>query len=161
MTENWKDIEVYDGDYQVSNFGRVKSLKFGKERILKLNVDDKGYYSVKFSKDNKLKTYKVHWLVGHTFFYVPKGYVIDHIDNTQRLNNRLDNLQVISFRENLSKDQWRHNRSSKYVGVCWHKGAKKWNAQIQINGKKKHLGSFDNEEEAHEAYKKELESWGT
>jgi outer membrane protein assembly factor BamD (BamD/ComL family) len=45
--------------------------------------------------------------------------------------------------------------SSKYKGVAWHKRHKKWNAQIQINGKQKHLGYFTSEEEAALAYNKE------
>ncbi|TXK36801.1 hypothetical protein FVR03_16800 [Pontibacter qinzhouensis] len=54
--ENWKDIDGYDGDYQVSNIGRVKSLKKVKEVILKANINQEGYSSfvgVSFRKDNK------------------------------------------------------------------------------------------------------------
>jgi ribosomal protein L15E len=67
--------------------------------------------------------------------HTPCGYkiVVDHIDNNIKTDNRLENLQLITQRENVSKDI--KNTSSKYIGVCWHKKAKKWRSSIQINGK--------------------------
>ena len=65
MTEIFKDIEGYEGDYQVSDYGNVKSFKLDKEgRILKSNIDGAGYLYVVLCKDNKQKTYRVHklWL---------------------------------------------------------------------------------------------------
>jgi len=69
------------------------------------------------------------------------------------LNNRVDNLQLVSPRENSSKD--RHG-SSKYTGVNWLKNRGKWQANIQIDGKLKYLGVFDKEINAHNAYQKAL-----
>ena len=141
MIEEFKDIEGYEGLYQVSNLGNVKSLKFKKERILK------GTRVVK----------KIHQLVAIAFLgHEPNGYktVVDHINNNP-LNNTLDNLQLITHRENLSKDK--KGCSSDYTGVGWHKGAKKWHAQIYIKGKVKHLGLFTDELEAAESYIIELQ----
>ena len=59
MKEIWKDKKDYEGHYQVSNWGRVKSIKFGKERILKLTKDKDGYFFVNLYKNNKSKTFKV------------------------------------------------------------------------------------------------------
>ena len=81
--------------------------------------------------------------------------VVDHID-TNKLNNKLYNLQVITNRENTSKD--RKNGSSKYLGVSWNKSNKNWSATILINGKPKYLGSFTNEKEASQAYQNELKN---
>ena len=150
--EIFKKIPGFE-DYEVSNKGRVKSLKFGKERILKNSIDKKGYCSVYLSnKGEKIKTFQVHQLVAMAFLnHTPCGYkiVVDHIDNNP-LNNNVENLQLITNRENCSKDK--KNKTSKYTGVCWNKNLKKWHSRIRINGKKKHLGYFKNEKIASAVY---------
>jgi hypothetical protein len=167
MEEIWKDVIDYEGHYKVSNLGRVKSLsrevfKKGKypfickERILKLGMDKKGYYQVNLCKNGKVKTYKPHKLVAINFLsHKPCGMkiVVDHINN-DRLDNRVQNLQLITNRENSSKD--RINGTSKYVGVCWCKIKKKWVTRFKINGKNYHLGYFTDELEASEAYQNKL-----
>ena len=63
IKEVWKDIRGYEGLYQVSNLGRVKSLNYkrtGKERILKITKDRNGYYLVNLRKNNKTKMFKVN-----------------------------------------------------------------------------------------------------
>ena len=87
----------------------------------------------------------------------PNDYkiVIDHINNNP-LDNRLANLQLISQRENNSKDQWRHDRSSQHVGVSWVKRDKKWRACIGIKGRNKLLGVFASEKEASQYYQNAL-----
>ena len=153
--ENWKDVEGYEGLYQVSDLGRVKSLKFGKERVLKGNINSSGYLSVGLCKNEKAKTVMVHQLMAMTFLdHKPNGHklVVDHINNVST-DNRVSNLQLITNRKNTSKDR---TGSSEYVGVYWHKPAKKWVAQIQINDKKKNLGYFKKEVEAHNAYQSKL-----
>jgi len=154
MNEIWKSIEGHES-YEVSNLGRVKSLKCNKERILKRGVDSSGYLHVNLYKDNKMKTKKIHQLVAIAFLnHKPDGMklVVDHIDNNP-LNNELGNLQIITHRENLSKDR---KGSSEYTGVHWNKSAKKWQSNIRINGKPKHLGYFTDESKASEAYQKAL-----
>ena len=76
-------------------------------------------------------------------------YQVSNIGNI-RTNNNLSNLQIISNRENCSKDNI--NNSSEYTGVHWHKPSKRWRSQIRINNVKKHLGMFDTEIDAHNAY---------
>jgi hypothetical protein len=161
--EIWKTIEGYE-DYQVSNLGNVKALSkhiyngrcyyLSKEKKLKLCKGLK-YYHVVLTKDRKAKTFYVHKLVVMAFLnHKPKkGYVIDHIDNNP-LNNILENLQIITFRENISKDK--KGCTSKYTGVSLHKTSKKWICHIRINGVKKHLGYFINEIDANNAYEKAL-----
>jgi len=157
--EVWKDIPNYEGMYQVSDLGRVKSLKrkgCKNDKILKNNTDNYGYLNVNLSKNKVLKTFKVHKIVAIMFLgHEPNGHkiVVDHIDN-DKSNNKLSNLQLITQRENLSKDC--KDCASKYIGVSWSKASNKWLSRILINGKPKFLGSFIDELDAAEAYQKEL-----
>lgn len=161
MKETWRDVKGYEGDYQISDLGRVKSLKFGREKILKQSLTKIGYFKVNLHKNKTRNTCVVHVLVAVAFLnHKPDGHkiVIDHIDN-DKLNNCIDNLQLITQRENISKDIVR--ASSRYIGVHWQKRAKKWRSQIQIKGKIKHLGYFKCEIEASKVYQdalKELET---
>ena len=168
--EIWKDIPNYEGIYQVSNLGRVKSLerkskyrngfRLIKEKFLKLIKGKRGYLRVSLRKDGVLKIKKVHQLVAMSFLnHKPCGHtlVVDHI-NANKLDNRLCNLQLISQRKNSTKE----NRGfSKYVGVGYHKSAKKWRARIRINGKQKYLGLFKNELDAANAYQEALKKFNT
>lgn len=87
-------------------------------------------------------------------YHVPNGMgiVVDHKDNI-KTNNFDFNLQLITQRLNTSKNT---KSSSKYPGVHWNKINNNWRAQIRINGKAIHLGSFDTEEEAAQAYQQKL-----
>ena len=156
--EIWKDIPNYDGDYQVSSLGRVKSLKRKKEIILTPYLDKYGYYSVSLSKNSKIKCKMVHILVAICFHgHTQSNYkmVVDHIDNNSK-NNNLDNLQIISQRENTSKDK--KGYSSKFTGVFWAKSSKRWVVQMRINGKNTHLGQFKCELKAAVLYRKTLKT---
>lgn len=160
--EIFKTILNYP-DYEISNFGRVKSLErkvshkiygsmYVKEKILKNNIGTTGYYFVilRDRKGNK-KTIKVHQLVAIAFLgHIPNGHklVVDHIDN-DKLNNNLSNLQIITNRQNSTKE---NKGSSKYAGVSFVKSTRKWYACICVNGKNKNLGNYINEYDAHIAY---------
>jgi len=154
--EIWKDIPNYEG-YQVSNLGRVKSFKRGKETLLKPSINTHGYFVVYFYKNGKQKTFKIHKLVAIAFHgHVPDGthkVCVDHIDNNP-LNNHVDNLQLISARENCSKD--RNGYLSSFIGITWDKITRKWLARIMFNGRCIHLGYFELEIDAANAYQKAL-----
>ena len=91
--EEWKDVKNYEGLYQVSNFGRLKSLKYGKERILKANKDRYGYLFVRLCKDVKPKMCLIHRLVAEAFIPNPDNLpTVDHIDRNP-LNNTVENLR--------------------------------------------------------------------
>ena len=160
MQEIWKDVPSYEGLYQVSNLGNVKSLKRkgrGEDKLLKTTIN-RYYYTVKLYSRSKTKTFKVHQLVAMAFLnHEPCGYevVIDHIDNNP-LNNNVNNLQLITQRENASKD--RKCGTSKHIGVSWHKQNKKWHSRITINNKCVNLGFFSSELEASEVYQNALKS---
>ena len=167
--EIYKDIPGYEGYYQISNLGRVKSIErkvsrgsytiIQKERILKPSKTGKKgneYYNVILWKDRKTKGYRVHQLVAMAFMDHTRdgfNYIVDH-KNNNRFDNRLENLQIINVRENLSKDKG--IGSSKYPGVLWDKEREKWKASIYQNGKRKFLGRYDSEVEAYEAYKSQV-----
>lgn len=155
--EIWKDVELkgYEGSYQVSNLERIKSFKWGKERILKA-TRTRGYLTVHLSSKSKRKNMMVHQLVAIAFLnHKPCGYklVVDHV-NDVGTDNIVENLQVVTQRFNARKTQG--NYSSQYKGVYWCKRGKKWKVAIRINGKKKHLGYFTDEEEASKAYQSAL-----
>lgn len=167
MEEEFRDVPGYEGLYQVSNLGNVKSLpkewitsictlKSHNGKILKANKNNIGYYQVGLSNRINTKTYRIHQLVAMAFLnHIPndnRKIVVDHINNNP-LDNRLENLQIITTRENNSKDR---KGSSKYTGVCWSKNDKKWKSGIVINGKNIHLGYFKCEEEASNAYQNKL-----
>ena len=97
--EIWKDIQGYEGLYQVSNTGRVRN----KKRELKLIVRKRdGYVDVQLSKNNKFSTVKVHRLVANAFIPNPNGYnEINHKDENPA-NNRAENLEWCNRRYNLS-----------------------------------------------------------
>jgi len=158
MEEQWKDIEGYNGLYQISNFGRVISFKYSKIRYLKPMINSSGYYYVNLYKNKTRNAGYIHMIVWDHFGNSKRNgrlLQVDHIDNF-KTNNRIDNLQLLSSRENVSKHYLRTDKSSKFTGISWHKRHKNWMATIHINGKKKHLGYFSSEEEAHLAYQKAL-----
>lgn len=152
MNEEFRDVSGYEGLYQVSNLGNVKGIKTNK--ILRLKNNGNGYLHVGLSINSKVKTTYVHKLVAITFLdHQPNGYevVVDHI-NSIKSDNRLENLQLITQRLNSSKD-----RNSIYefpTGVSKNKNAFK--ANIRINKKSYHLGTFKTIEEASNAYQNAL-----
>ena len=153
MKEIWKAVPGYEGLYEVSNFGNVKSLKFNKERILKQGLDGHGYLQIGLCINNKRKTFKTHKLVAMAFLnHIPNGFeqVINHIDNNQ-LNNHVDNLELVSTRYNSSC----HKND---VGVSWAAKDKRWQSHIRINSKSIFLGYFIDKQDALNAYKIALEN---
>jgi hypothetical protein len=98
--EKWIDIDGYNGLYQISNFGRVKSLKGLTERILKQNINKYGYKVVYLSKDSKKKTISIHRLVAHGFIEREKNKLhVNHIDGN-KTNNHVSNLEWVTPKEN-------------------------------------------------------------
>ena len=123
--EVWKDIEGYEGLYQVSNKGRIKSLKkkFGKQEteiIMKPNMEWCGYLRVGLIKDKKAKMYAVHRLVAKTFIANPENKpIVNHIDGN-KANNEVENLEWATYKEN--------SNSSKKL-----KSSKRYNSVIVVD----------------------------
>ena len=101
--EIWKPIFGYDGIYEVSDLGRVRSLKFGKVIVLRPVKDRKGYLRVGLWKENKVKRFSVHRLVAHAF--IPNRdeskTQINH-RNEIKTDNRVENLEWCDCRYNLT-----------------------------------------------------------
>jgi hypothetical protein len=146
--EIWKDIPEYEGEYQVSNFGNILSLKNNRSKILKPTYDKYGYSMYGLSKNGIVKNFRGHILVAIVFLnHKPCGFklVIDHINGNPK-DNTLNNLRIISHRENVSRGY--KNKSSNYRGVCWHKNKNKYMA-YSIN--RKYIGYYNTELEAYNA----------
>jgi len=156
--EIWKDIPGYEGIYNVSSLGEIKSFKIIKNKgyLLKKALNTAGYYVVSLSKNNKNKTFQVHQLVAMAFLghkICGMKLVINH-KNFNKLDNRVENLEIVTNRENSNK---KHIKStSQYTGVSWNNNLKKWSCYIRINTKKYHLGYFTNEIDAHNVYQNKL-----
>jgi len=156
MEEIWKDIKGYEGDYQVSSFGRVKSIKRYKEgKILQNKKEKDGYLRNTLFFNNKRKVYFNHRLVAQAFLGldIESDLVVNHKNHITN-DNRVENLEIVNVRENQS--YLKRQTSSKYTGVCYHKPSKKWASEIRIDKKRLYLGRFNTEEEAHQAYLKAL-----
>lgn len=102
MEEIWKDIKGYEGRYQVSSFGNVRSLNYrrtGESKLMNCWVNSNGYIRVELQKPNVKKM--VHVLVAETFLgeRPMENYEVDHI-NTIRTDNRPENLHWVSKSEN-------------------------------------------------------------
>tara|TARA_R100001440_G_scaffold75332_1_gene102301 strand:+ start:703 stop:1218 length:516 start_codon:yes stop_codon:yes gene_type:complete len=154
MKEEWKDVIGYEGHYRISNQGRVMSLKYGKTRIMKLCFQRDGYLQIVLSKSKRNKNFIVARLVAQHF--LPdwdKSLQVDHI-NGVKTENHVDNLRMVTNAQNCRSFQKKpKGKSSKFRGVCFNKKIGSWRAYFgDSNGKQKHLGSFDDEEEAARAY---------
>jgi hypothetical protein len=158
MEENWKQVPNYE-EYVVSDLGRVKSLKNNskKNQILRTSVDRKGYHRVFLYNKNRRKCLKVSMVVAMAFLnHEPSGkhsIVVDHIDN-DKSNNSLSNLQLITNRENCSKDRIR--KTSRYTGVFWNGSLKLWTSSIGYKGKNYILGNSKDEDLVYSYYLKAL-----
>ena len=109
----WKDIEGYEGMYQVSDTGEIKSLeryvetyRYGKkrlqhveERILKPFITKSGYSQVTLRKDDQREVLYVHRLVANNFLAISFGEVVNHIDGNKQ-NNNATNLELTTYSEN-------------------------------------------------------------
>ena len=155
--ELWKEIEGFPG-YEISNYGNVMSFKL-KEPKLRKSYSVKGGYTIfKISKEGKKYSFLTHHLVWDAFGNAPRnGRIIqvDHLDN-DATNNHIDNLDLKTNRENVSKAYKNKKTTSKYTGVHFRKDNKKWVAKFNIKYDTIYLGQFDTEEEANEAYKKQI-----
>lgn len=159
--EIWHSVKEF-GNYEVSNLGRVKGLnrlsyadmgsRLLKEKVLKPAVNGSGYLRVRLYKNNIGSMKAVHKLVAVAFLgHEPCGMklVINHI-NFNRLDNRVENLEIVTQRENANRKHLKS--SSKYTGVSWNKKSNKWECSIKVNGQCKHMGYFKDELEASKAY---------
>lgn len=134
--EEWRDIEGYEGKYQVSNLGRVKSLSrkvyngngfyYTKSKILIPAMDNKGYNRVHLTKNGIGKTYKLHRLVAKAFIDNPNNLPqVNHKDEN-KLNNNASNLEwcINEYNRNYGTGQIRANKTKTRKIICITTGEK-------------------------------------
>lgn len=111
MTEIWKDIPGYEGLYQASNCGNIRSLNWGRRNIVRnlyLKPHNKGYLQVELAKDGSKKMTTVHRLVAMTFIPNPNNLpIINHKDENKH-NNNVNNLEWCTFSYNNSYSKELH-----------------------------------------------------
>lgn len=107
--EEWRDLPELQGEYQVSNLGRVKRVK-GAERLVKLTTQRNGYVYVTLSFGNTSKCFKTSRLVAKAFIPNPNNYEeVDHL-NADKQNNSVSNLEWVTPEENKRRAQAMHLR---------------------------------------------------
>ena len=113
-------------------------------------VDGEHVYASSNGRDNRgqRKTLRLH---RHILGVTSSGVEIDHIDGNG-LNNRRENLRIVTKAQNQHNRKKSANNTSGFKGVFWHRAAGKWAAAIRLNGKRSHLGLYVRPEDAHAAY---------
>ena len=121
---NWKDIPGYEGLYQVSDYGQVKSLervvwngkgnRVLKEKILKPCLSTNGYHQVNLWKDGKMKTFFVHRLVALAFLDGDHSSTVNHIDEC-KTNNHVSNLEYLTRVDNIRA--WNKNNPERKAEI--------------------------------------------
>ena len=154
MIEKWKDIPNYDGIYQASTYGKIRSndretrqynngvyvnTKY-KGKVLKPRKNKCGYLYVNLYYNGSRKTFTVHKLMGHTFLNAPlndRYNVINHID-CNKVNNRIENLELVTAKQNI-----RHA-----IDNGLHSGLAEWNkktaTKIAVIHNNKIIATFEN-----------------
>jgi len=166
--EIWAWIPDYEGMYQASTLGEIRSfynkrygLKDTPQTILRAGLSSSGYLNVILRNihTNTKRTRPVHLLSAATFMnHISDGThskVVDHKDNI-KTNNHISNFQIITQRENASKNPKKGKETSKHTGVFWNNEKGKYTSRLWANGKSFHIGHFSGEKEASEAYQKAL-----
>lgn len=167
--EIWKPVIGYETNYEVSNFGNVRSLnKRGNNyhHILSAHLQgNKKYLQVNLWLKNKTKKKRIHRLVAEAFIPNPNNLPeVNHIDGN-RYNNHVSNLEWVTSSENKlhafktglrtpsynSLNTKLARATSKYKGVCWDKNKQKWMASCKYNRKNHYIGRFANEIDAAKA----------
>lgn len=170
MEEIWKDVVGYEGLYQVSNMGNVKSvdryvnaggimnqnrLSLKKGKILNCSPTKRGYTRVSLSINSKTKQEYIHRLVANSFLSpIDDKLNVNHINGIKD-DNRSCNLEFVNQRENVLHAKI-YTMNKNFPFVSYLKNHDRYESSIIIDGKAKKLGRFKTEEEAFNSYVKAL-----
>jgi hypothetical protein len=149
--EEWRSVSGYEGAYEVSSMGRVRSFSSWKRGELLRPRLAQGYPAVGLWQGGKPKYFSVHRLMGIAFELIEPDDArdIDHV-NGIRHDNRIENLRAATRSQNLANGKQRDGAST-FRGVWWHRQVGKWAASCG-SGPGSHLGLFASEVEAAIAY---------
>lgn len=137
--ETWKSLPNYENRYAISNYGRIKNIKNRRMRVSSVNHN--GYAVITLKTNGIPKTYKIHILVWEVFGDTPrKNLTIDHIDN-DKTNNHIDNLQLLSMRDNIVKAKNFYKKSGLPTGVS--RKNSKYQSALTVDGRSYYLGVFN------------------
>lgn len=112
--EEWRNVEGYDGDYQVSNFGNVRSHKYGEWRLMKPTPNQKGYLGLTLSKRGDTKHFEFHRLVAKAFLPNPNNLPVVEHDDDNKQNNNVTNLFWSTHSDN-TRHAYEHNLINNYT----------------------------------------------
>jgi len=151
--EIWKDIEGYEGYYEVSNLGRIKSLKtnHGKDQILIRKTYDRPnqYTTINFTVKGVARTCSVHRLVAIAFIPNPDHKrTVNHIDGNKH-NNLVTNLEWATYSENIRHaystglnkvpegrgEGIKSGKTSHFHNVTYDPSKDRWIASVKVKGK--------------------------
>lgn len=163
IVEEWRPIPDWEGYYEVSNLGEVRSLarsnlqsspkgtsyvRIAPGKVLVGGLSQHGYRQVLLCKNGSQTTKRVSCLVALAFIG-PRvnGLFVDHIDRNI-LNNAASNLRYVTNQQNqFNSGIWKANKSGAR-GVCWSSKYSMWTATIKLDGKSRVLGFFPNIKDA-------------
>lgn len=143
---NWNDVFDYKDGWLIWKIKPSNSVNPGD--IVK--TKNRAGYIVFAFMGKQYRSHRVIWEIKNK--PIPEGMEIDHINHI-RDDNRIDNLRVVTRRENLKNQSIQTNNSSGYTGIRYDKTRGKWKVSIKNIGKLKHIGYFQNIEEAISARK--------
>ena len=140
-----------NSNYEINRKGQVRNVKT--KRIIKAHLNKiTGYIQINLRKNKETKMNYMHRLLAEAFMGLDStGYerVVDHIDGNKS-NNNLDNLRIITQRENTSKKHLKENRTSKYTNITFCKRNNRFVAVLFIKNKNKFICSDKNEDKCNE-----------
>lgn len=143
----WHDLFRYENGKIFWKVRKSNNVKVGSEAG---NISDSGRYRSVMIDEKTHKVHRVIWEMHNGD--IPKGMQIDHL-NHETLDNRIENLRLVTIKENTKNRSFNKNNNSGHIGVSWYKRYGKWNATIGISGKQKNLGYFSSMGDAIKARK--------
>jgi hypothetical protein len=167
MVEEWRAVPGWEGLYEVSDQGRVRSLdrivvqqarfgmieRFAPGRIMAIGKDAKGYRQCRLFNAGVSRHFHVHVLVLMAFVGPrPDGWVGDHINGVCD-DNRPENLRWVSYRDN-ARNRFAPRGENPHVGIDFVPSRNQWRARAtDASGRRRHLGHYANAETAAAAYR--------